>query len=135
MIGIEIKEAESKRLQKVNLNRIGGLMLEKKKALEIRKRYCLQVYPVDVEEIARKEGLTITTWPLLPPVEEVKIGLNIGLKEGLSAEWRRWDIAHALGHHILMHRGNQLVLGEKYGRNKNEKRTNSQLIYSCLPKS
>lgn len=80
-----------------------------KKAAEVRKRYSPLDYPVDVEEIARREGLTVTIWPLIPPVEEVKVGHCIGLSEGLSSEWRRWDIAHALGHHFLMHHGNQLV--------------------------
>ncbi len=80
-----------------------------KKAAELHERYGPLDYPVDAEGVARREGLTITIWPLLPPVEEVKVGHNIGLKEGLSREWRRWDIAHALGHHLLLHRGNQLV--------------------------
>lgn len=93
-------------------------MLGISKASEIHKRYSVQVYPVDVEEIARKEGLTITTWPLLPPVEEVKVGRNIGLREGLSSDWRRWDIAHALGHHLLKHRGNQLVFHERCVKDK-----------------
>jgi len=104
-------------------------MIEIEKAAELHKRYSPLRYPIDAEDIARKEGLTINTWPLLPPVEEVKVGRNIGLTEGLSIEWRRWDIAHALGHHLLMHRGNQLVLGEKYERNKNEKPMNSQPIF------
>jgi hypothetical protein len=79
------------------------------KAAELHKRYGPLDYPVDAEDIARKEGLTITIWPLVPPVEEVKVGRIIGLSEGLSNEWRRWDIAHALGHYVLGHRGNQLV--------------------------
>lgn len=78
------------------------------KVEKLYKRYGLLDFPVDAEDIARREGLTITNWPLLPPVEEVKVGHSVGLSEGLSTEWRRWDIAHALGHHLL-HRGNQLV--------------------------
>ena len=79
------------------------------KAAELHERYSSLNYPIDIEDIAKREGLTITTWPLLPPVQEVKVGRNIGLMEGLSSEWRRWDIAHALGHHLLSHHGNQLV--------------------------
>ena len=97
---------------KVYLNYGGDRMVGIKKAAEVRKRYSLQVYPVNAEEIARKEGLSITIWPLIPPVEEVKVGNYIGLSEGLSTEWRRWDIAHALGHHLLSHHGNQLVFHE-----------------------
>ena len=86
-------------------------MVGVEKAAELHERYGPLGYPIDVEDIARKEGLTITIWPLLHPVEEVKVGRIIGLREGLSNEWRRWNIAHALGHYVLGHRGNQLVLG------------------------
>ena len=51
----------------------------------------------------------ITDWPLLPPVDEMKVGHIVGLRKGLSREWRRWDIAHALGHQLL-HHGNQLTV-------------------------
>ncbi len=84
-------------------------MIGRNKAAELRKRYSPLGYPVDIEDIARREGLKITTWPLLPPVEEVKVGRSIGLRKGLSREWRRWDIAHALGHQLL-HHGNQLLM-------------------------
>ena len=103
-----------------------------KKAAEVHKRYSLLDFPVNVEEIARKEGLTLTIWPLIPPVEEVKIGNYIGLSERLSNEWRRWDIAHALGHHFLMHHGNQLVFRRQSDISKNEKQTNLHLICLCL---
>jgi len=79
------------------------------KASELHKRYGPFGYPIDIEDIAKREGLKITDWPLLPPVEEVKVGRRIGLREGLSSELRRWDIAHALGHHLL-HYGNQLLM-------------------------
>ncbi len=83
-------------------------MIGIKKAAELDKRYGPFNYPIDAEDIAKREGLTVTTWPLLPPVEEVKVGRSIGVRDGLSSEWRRWDIAHALGHHLL-HHGNQLL--------------------------
>ncbi len=78
------------------------------KAAKLRKRYGQLGYPVDIEYIARREGLTITDWDLLL-VDEIKVGSSIGLRKGLSREWRRWDIAHALGHKLLQHRGNQLL--------------------------
>jgi len=84
-------------------------MIGLNKAAELHKRYDPFSYPVDIEGIAKREGLTIIDWPLLPPVEEVKVGSKVGLREGLSREWRRWDIAHALGHHLL-HHGNQLLV-------------------------
>ena len=83
------------------------------KAVELRKRYGPFGYPIDIEDIARREGLKITDWPLLPPVEEVKVGRSIALRKGLSSEWRRWDIAHALGHHLL-HQGNQLLVPSRH---------------------
>jgi len=110
-------------------------MIGRYKAAELHEQYCPLDFPVDTEEVAKREGLIVTIWPLLPPVEEVKVGRNIGLREGLSSEWRRWDVAHALGHHLLLHRGNQLVLHERCGRGKNSKQTNSRLIFLCLTRS
>jgi len=87
-------------------------VITRKKAAELHKRYGQLGYPIDIEDVARKEGLKVINWPLLPPVNEVKRGEWIGIREGLSSEWRRWDIAHALGHH-LMHHGNQLSLSPR----------------------
>ena len=105
------------------------------KAAELHERYGPLVYPINAEDIAGKEGLTITTWPLLPPVEEVKVGHNVGLRDGLSSEWRRWDIAHALGHHLLLHRGNQLVFHVQSDRTKKMRQTSSLPIFLCLRES
>ena len=87
-------------------------MIARKKAAELHKRYGSLVYPMDVEDVAKNEGLKIINWPLLSPIEEVKRGKWVGIREGLSSEQRRWDIAHAIGHH-LMHHGNQLLLSGK----------------------
>ncbi len=84
-------------------------MIARKKAAELHKRYGRFDYPIDIENVANKEGLKVINWPLLSPIEEVKRGKWVGIREGLSSEQRRWDIAHALGHH-LMHHGNQLLL-------------------------
>lgn len=78
------------------------------KAAKLRKRYGQLGYPIDIEYIARREGLTVTDWDLLP-VDEIKVGNSIGLRKGLPPEWRRWNIAHALGHKLLKHRGNQFL--------------------------
>ncbi len=83
-------------------------MIGLNKAEEMHRRYGTFEYPVDVEGVANREGLTIIDWPLLPPIDEVKLGHSIGLREGLPGEYRRWNIAHALGHHVL-HHGNQLL--------------------------
>ena len=78
----------------------------------MHKRYGRLGCPIDAEDVAAREGLTVIVWPFLSPVEEVKVGHSIGIREGLSSEWQRWDIAHALGHH-LMHHGNQLSLSPR----------------------
>ena len=64
--------------------------------------------PADVEKIAEGLGLRIDTWDL-PDAYEVKIGDSIAVASRLGVRWRRWTIAHAIGHHIL-HPGNQLYL-------------------------
>jgi hypothetical protein len=110
-------------------------MTEIEKAAELHERYGPLDYPIDVEDIARREGLTITNWPLLPPVEEVKVGQNVGLRDGLSSEWRRWDIAHVLGHHLLLHRGNQLVFRTRSDKSKKMRQTSSLPIFLCLRRS
>ena len=84
-------------------------MIGKKKAMEMHKRYEQLEYPIDAKDIAAREGLKVIIWPFLAPVEEVKRGGWIGIRAGLSNERRRWNVAHALGHH-LMHHGNQLLL-------------------------
>jgi len=81
----------------------------RKRAEKLYKKYGPSEFPIDAEDLARREGLNIITWPFLSPVEEVKVGRNIGVRDNLSSQQRRWDIAHALGHHLL-HHGNQLLL-------------------------
>lgn len=48
-------------------------MKAKQKSIELHKRYGPINFPTDTEDIAEREGLTIITWSLLPPVEEVKV--------------------------------------------------------------
>lgn len=43
------------------------------KATEIHTRYGPLDFLVDAEDMAKREGLTITTWSQLPPVVEVKV--------------------------------------------------------------
>ncbi len=110
-------------------------MIGIEKAAELHKRYGPFDYPIDAEAIANREGLTVVMWPLLPPVEEVKVGHSIGVREGLSSEWRRWDIAHALGHHLLLHRGNQLVFRTQSDRDRKVRQMSSLPIFLCLRRS
>jgi len=67
--------------------------------------------PIDLEEMALAEGLEVVEWPYRV-LEETFLWPCIAVRVGLSRVWRRWVIAHALGHH-LQHRGNQLWLRQK----------------------
>ena len=62
--------------------------------------------PVDVERIAEAEGLEVVEWGF-PTLEEAWFPPVIAVRAGLDPPWRRWVIAHALGHYYL-HRGNQV---------------------------
>jgi len=76
-------------------------MIVRKKAAELHKRYMSLEYPIDIEDVARNEGLKVINWPLLPPMEEVKRGKWVGIRDGLSSEQRRWDIAHVTRVNLL----------------------------------
>lgn len=80
-------------------------MKAEEKAREVLARYPGPA-PVDVERIAEEEGLEVVDWPF-PSLEEVWLWPCVGVRKGLPRTWRRWVIAHALGHYYL-HRGNQL---------------------------
>ena len=75
---------------------------------------------VDVEEVAGILGMEVVTWPMQVQ-EEMQMGRYIGVAERLDPCWRRWVIAHAIGHRLL-HPGNHLwirdhtSLGSKFER-------------------
>ena len=76
-----------------------------RKAVELRKKLGLQGQ-VDAEEVANILGLDVVSWPMQVQ-EEMQMGRYIGVAERLDARWRRWVIAHAIGHRLL-HTGNHL---------------------------
>jgi hypothetical protein len=61
---------------------------------------------VDAEAVANLLGLVVVPWPL-EVQEEMQMGHYIGVADRLDARWRRWVIAHAIGHRLL-HSGNHL---------------------------
>ena len=75
------------------------------KAHELRRKVSREG-EVDVEAAANMLGLEVIDWPLSKTFE-VKIPGYIAVAERLSARWRRWSIAHALGHQQL-HCGNHM---------------------------
>ena len=76
-----------------------------RKAMELRKKLGLHGR-VDAETVANMVGLEVVPWPL-EVQEEMQMGLYIGVAERLDPRWRRWVIAHAIGHKLL-HSGNHL---------------------------
>ena len=76
-----------------------------RKAEQLRRKLKLSGR-VDAEEVANLLGLVVVPWPL-DVQEEMQMGHYIGVAERLDARWRRWVIAHAIGHKLL-HSGNHL---------------------------
>ena len=76
-----------------------------RKAEQLRRKLGLHGR-VDAEAVANMVGLEVVPWPL-EVQEEMQMGLYIGVAERLDPRWRRWVIAHAIGHKLL-HSGNHL---------------------------
>ena len=76
-----------------------------RKARELRRKLKLSGR-VDAEAVASILGLEVVSWPL-EVQEEMQMGHYIGVADRLDSRWRRWVIAHAIGHHQL-HSGNHL---------------------------
>ena len=75
-----------------------------RKAVELRRKLGLQGR-VDAEEVANILGLEVVPRPM--GQEEMMVAEYIGVDEELDSLWRRWVIAHAIGHRLL-HPGNHL---------------------------
>ena len=63
---------------------------------------------VDAEAVANDLGLTIKRWSLRV-LEEMRLENYVAVADRLEPEWRRWVLAHAIGH-CLLHAGNYLCL-------------------------
>ena len=74
-----------------------------RKAVELRRDLRLHG-EVDVEAVANFLGMEVVVWPLRV-LKEMVIGDFICVAMRLDSRWRRWVIAHAIGHR-LMHPGN-----------------------------
>ena len=61
---------------------------------------------VDAEGVANILGYEVIPWPMQVQ-QELRIDRYICVAEDLEPDWRRWMIAHAIGH-IQMHPGNHL---------------------------
>lgn len=65
---------------------------------------------VDAEAVASRLGLDVSDRPFRV-LQEMQVGGVIGVARRLDPPWRRWVIAHAIGHSIL-HPGNHLWMRE-----------------------
>ena len=83
-------------------------MTAKSKADDLRSVLDLRGY-VDLEYVLNMLGLTSYDREMDPGIQEVKRDNLIAVREDLSPEWKRFVIAHAIGHH-QMHVGNQLFM-------------------------
>ena len=70
-----------------------------RKAAALRRKLGLHGR-VDAESVADILGLEVVTWPM-EVQQELQMGRFIGVAERLDARWRRWVIAHAIGHRLL----------------------------------
>ncbi len=76
-----------------------------RKAVELRFKLGL-CGRVDAEGVANILGYEVIPWPMQVH-QELRIDRYICVAEDLEPDWRRWMIAHAIGH-IQMHPGNHL---------------------------
>jgi Zn-dependent peptidase ImmA (M78 family) len=104
------------------------------KAKQIHEKYLGLRFPLDVEQLAQKEGCECIDWPFREPVQEVKRGRWIGLANKLSPEERRYLVAHALAHQFL-HCGNQLAFHswQKTCHNRQEKEADCCAAHILMP--
>ncbi len=63
---------------------------------------------VDAEHVAHILGMTVISWPMQVQ-EELQVDGYVAVAERLDSRWRRWVIAHAIGHR-LMHPGNHMLM-------------------------
>ena len=68
---------------------------------------------VDAEAVANLYGYPVKRLPLVKQ-KELEVAGIICIADRLGPEWRRWCIAHSLGHK-MMHPGNLLKVGRETG--------------------
>ncbi len=73
-------------------------------------------YDADLGPLLAKLGLEVIPWRFDSRVREFIFDGAIGVEEALPSRWRRWVVAHAIGHHVL-HVGASLYLAVWQGAN------------------
>ena len=77
----------------------------RRRALDLRRKLELSGR-VDVVRVASMLELDVQLWPL-ENMEELVVDRFICVARRLEPEWRRWVVAHAIGHRLL-HPGNHI---------------------------
>ena len=99
------------------------------KAMELRRKLGLHGQ-VDAEAAANMLGLSVV--PLnLESLQELLVDDCIGVANRLTPSWRRWVIAHAIGHKLL-HPGNHMWMRINTGLGNKLEREAEDFAYSLL---
>ncbi|MDA1348584.1 MAG: hypothetical protein O3A47_06910 [Chloroflexi bacterium] len=78
------------------------------RARDLWQAYGLRA-PVDLKFVVEALGLEVVSFPFRGRIKESIVDGVIGVRPGLSRDWFRWYVAHAVGHH-LMHVGTSFYL-------------------------
>jgi hypothetical protein len=102
-------------------------------ALAIRSDYAIHGCPTEHDMLLICKDLAVRVYPDVPfedDVREVYTGTSIGLKKGLTRGWRRWLLAHALGHHVLHRGGTHLYVATPTARFFKDKAENQAEVFA-----
>ena len=75
------------------------MTLAQRRGGELRRELGLQGR-VDAEAVADQLGLEVWMWRFRV-LQEMQVDNSIAVAERLDAPWRRWVVAHAIGHSLL----------------------------------
>jgi hypothetical protein len=102
-------------------------------ALTIRTDYAIRHCPSqdDLRQLCADLDVEVEDDAVLVGrVREVYTGDAIVLKKGLPPGWRRWLLAHALGHHVLHPGGTHLYLANPYARFFQKREENQAEVFA-----
>jgi Zn-dependent peptidase ImmA (M78 family) len=85
---------------------------------------------VDAEAVANLHGYRVKRLPLVKQ-KELEVAGIICIAERLGPEWRRWCIAHSLGHK-MMHPDNLLRVGRETGLGHRFEREANDFAHALL---
>lgn len=87
-----------------------------KKAYELLEKFGVMSFPIKIEVVARKLGIIIIREPMGDEVSGFLLFKNsmpiIGVNSSQHPNRQRFTIAHEIGHYILGHKSNGLVIDD-----------------------